>query len=183
MGLKLARALLTVAALGAASFSTAANATTYFDVSFDVTSLFGNTPLGTGYFDVPNLNAGIDTLPNDDLSITVDGTTFMLPQAFATFNSSGKLVDLVGFDAIGGLKGDSVALNGIFGGLYGLFTDDGGRRPIVTAFKITDVTDNLENTIDPAPLPSTSVLMLFGLIGLGFIAFRGSKTEPRAGLA
>lgn len=183
MGLKLARALLTVAALGAASFSTAANATTYWDVSFDVTSLFGNTPIGTGYFDVPNLNAGVDTLPNDDLSITVDGTTFMLPLAFATFNHSDKLIDLVGFDATGGLKGDSVALNGIFGDLLGLFTDDSGKRPIVTAFKITVTSEDLENTIDPAPLPSTWVTMLFGLIGLGFIAYRGEKKETRAGLA
>jgi hypothetical protein len=179
MVLKLARTLLTVAALSAVSFSTAANAATY-DVSFDVTSLFGNAKLGSGYFDVSNLNAGIDTLPNDDLSITVDKTTFFFPQAFASFNKSGKLVDLVGLDVIGGPKGDSVALSGIFGGLFGLFTDDSGRRPILTAFKITDIS---EVDPSPTPLPSTWVMMLFGLIGLGFIAYRGGKKQTRAGLA
>lgn len=181
MVLKLARALLAVAALSAVSFSTAANATTY-DVSFDVTNLFGPTPTGSGgYFDVPDLNAGMHTLTNDDLSITVDKTTFMFPHAFATFNNSGKLVDLVGSDAIGGLKGDSVTLFGIFGDIFGLFTDDSGRKPIVTAFEITDISE-----VDPpssTSLPSTWVMMLFGLIGLGFIAYRGGEKEPQAGLA
>lgn len=177
MGWKPARALLTVAALSAVSFSTAANATTY-DVSFKVTSLFGNTPLGTGYFDVPNLNAGMDTLTNDDLSITVDSTTFFFPHAVATFNNSGELVDLVGLDVMGGPKGNSVALGGIFGGIFGLFTDNIGKRSIVTAFEITDV-----SAIDPTPLPPTWVIMLFGLIGPGFVAYRGGKKETRARFA
>ena len=125
MGRTLARALpMVVAFTWMVIFSTCANATTYDIFSFDLKTLIGNKIIGTGTFDVADTTPGIHTLTGDlSITITSDPDTFLFPVAFATFNNSGKLTNLVGLDAIEGLKGDSVVLGGIFGHLFGLFTD------------------------------------------------------------
>ena len=109
MGWTFARALPVVAALTwMAIFSTSASATTFDIFSFDLKTLLGNKIIGSGTFDVADTTPGIHTLTSDlSITITSDPDTFLFPLAFATFNNSGKLTNLVGLDAIEGLKGDS----------------------------------------------------------------------------
>jgi hypothetical protein len=185
MGRTLARTLpLVVAFTWMVIFSTCANATTYDIFSFDLKTLIGNKIIGTGTFDVADTTPGIHTLTSDlSITITSDPDPFLFSVAFATFNNSGKLTDLVGLDSIGGLKGDSVGLGGIFGHLFGLFTDAGGTKPVVTLFKITDVTVGIGTSDLTTPLPSTWIMMLFGLIGLGVIAYRGTTKRSVASMA
>ena len=207
MGRTLARALpMVVAFTWMVIFSTCANATTYDIFSFDLKTLIGNKIVGTGTFDVADASAGIHTLTSDlSITITSDPDTFLFPVAFATFNNSGKLTNLVGLDAIEGLKGDSVVLGGIFGHLFGLFTDadyysdgDDGHTmtysynfgdfgdytpPVLTPFKITDITVGIGTNDLTTPLPSTWIMMLFGLIGLGVIAYRGTTKRSVASMA
>jgi len=200
-----ARALPVVAALTwMMIFSTSASATTFDIFSFDLKTLIGNKIIGSGTFDVADTTPGIHTLTSDlSITITSDTDTFLFPLAFATFNNSGKLTDLVGLDAIEGLKGDSVVLGGIFGHLFGLFTDadyyssgddghtftydfgnfGGDLKPVLTPFKITDITVGIGTSAVTTPLPSTRIMMLFGLIGLGVIAYRGKTKRSAASMA
>jgi hypothetical protein len=189
MGLKLTRTIpLAAALLGAVIFSTAASATTTYDVSFSLSTVPGNTLFGSGFGDFENSVNHPNIFTSDDLSVSItetgidaDTDTFDFKSAFATFSNTGKLTSLTGFDAV---TGDAVT----FGFLGGLFVDadycttDGdtcGRRdkgPRDTLFAISDAIVTNPN-LSSTPLPASWPMMLFGLLGLGLVAHRSASKK------
>jgi hypothetical protein len=170
------RALPVVAALfGAAIFSPAANATSY-DVNFSLTTFPGGAPFGSGMGTFENSGGFPNIFTSDDLEITItdDADTFDFTSAIATFSSGGSLKSLTGF-VDGGLGGDSITL----GFLGGLFVDADYCTTRDTLFQISEALVKPPGADLAAPLPATWPMMLFGLIGVGLVAYRGGKNKTQ----
>jgi hypothetical protein len=176
------RLLWIVTALSAVLASAPSHA---FTVDFSIVNTLGNVPgIVTGQIILPSANGTgeaasevfIDTAPSTiitDASISLPFNILSAPEGPYSnlFNVSGGQITSVAFNPFDATSGGNLGLYFNTSGTDELVLEGGPYYEIVQASFVT---------FSAAPLPSTWTMLIVGFVGLGFIAYRGTKKATAA---